>query len=180
HSGPLHRPVSMLSFLANATTTGLDAFPFKLTNLAIHLLCGVIIHALLRRLLQRDKHLAPYAPIAALAVTALWLLHPMQVSTVLYIVQRMAQLAALFMLLGLLAYVIGRQALLDGRRKTGLAWLFLAVPTATLLAMLSKENGALTPLLCGVIEWVYYQPDRNRTGTASKIWSVRTFFVLFL
>ena len=46
-----------------------------------------------------------------IAVCAAWLLAPMLVSTVLYVTQRMAQLAALFTLAGLLAFTVGRRAI---------------------------------------------------------------------
>jgi len=175
-SGPLGRPVSMLSFFANAATTGLATFPFKLTNLAIHLACGTLIYALLSRLLTRDPQFGAQARRIALIATALWLLHPMQVSTVLYIVQRMAQLSTLFMLIGLLVYVQGRLALEQNRQRQGLFLLFLAVPAATLTAMFSKENGALVPLLCAVLELGYFQVK----GSARRPRSVQVFFVLFL
>jgi hypothetical protein len=139
-SGLFGRPLSMLSFILDAKLFGMAPFSFKLTNLLIHLACGALIYALLHRLLLRDPHLHQRAALAALAISAIWLLHPLQVSTVLYIVQRMAQLSALFILLALLAYVHGREALEQGRLRSGVTWLFLAVPAATALGMLCKEK----------------------------------------
>ena len=159
-SGLLHRPLANLSFLANAAISGLDPLPFKATNLVIHLLCGALIYALLARLLPRDPQLRARANLAAVVVAALWLLHPIQVSTVLYVVQRMAQLSALFMLAALLAFVLGRLALESGRGRAGLLCLFLVLPIATLAAVLSKENGALVPLLCAVIELGYFRASQ--------------------
>jgi hypothetical protein len=175
-SGLLGRPVSMLSFLLNAATTGLDPLPFKATNLLIHLACGCLIYALLARLLLRDKQLAPRANVVALLVAALWLLHPMQVSTVLYVVQRMAQLSTMFMLVALLGYVIARARFEIGRHRSGIVWLFVFVPAATLAAVFSKENGALVPLLCGVIELGYFQPRAD----CHRPRPVKLFFLLTL
>lgn len=174
-SGLLGRPLSMLTFAANAALTGLDVAPFKATNLAIHLLCGTVLYALLARLLRRDPFLATRASAVALLCTSVWLLHPMQVSTVLYVVQRMAQLSALFTLLALLCYVVGRQAIEEGRNTTGRIALFVLLPIATVAAMFSKENGVLVPLLCGVIELGYFR-DRSRAAARE----VRLFFILFL
>lgn len=176
HSGLLHRPIAMASFLANAATTGLAVWPFKFTNLAIHLTCGVLVYLLLARLLTRDPHLRTQAKVAALAVAALWLLHPLQVSTVLYVVQRMAQLSALFMLAGLLSFVHARCRLIEGRTRSGMALLWLGVPLATLAAMFSKENGALLPLLCGVLEWGYFRS----IAPANRPRNVVAFFAIFL
>ena len=135
-----------------------------------------MIYALLSRLLARDPQLSARARLAALLVTALWLLHPMQVSTVLYVVQRMAQLSTLFMLLALLAFVLGRLAFERGRTRPALAYLFLGVPATTVAAMLSKENGALVPLLCAVIELGYFRA----TATTPRPRAVQAFFGLFL
>jgi len=175
-SGLLGRPLSMLSFFANASTTGLATFPFKLTNLGIHLACGILIYALLSRLLVRDSHFGLQAKRIALIVSALWLLHPMQVSTVLYIVQRMAQLSTLFTLMALFIFVQGRMAFEQRRERNGLLLLFLALPTATLAAMFSKENGALVPMLCLILELGYF-----RASTAvPRPRAVLVFFILFL
>ena len=175
-SGIFRRPVANATFLANAATTGLEVLPFKLINLLIHLLCGMLVYILCKRLITRDARLQSSAHLLALSVCALWLLHPMQVSTVLYVVQRMAQLSALFMLLALLAYLSARTAQIAGRQRAGLAYLFLLVPAATLTAILSKENGALVPLLCAVIELGCFRPSPGERRPLT----VKLFFTLFL
>lgn len=61
-------------------------------------------------------------------------------------------LPATFVLLGIIGWVALRPSAVAGRRSavwTAVAWLGLC----TLLATLSKANGALLPLLTGVIEW---------------------------
>lgn len=175
-SGPLGRPLSMATFALNGATTGLEVVPFKATNLLIHLLCGAALYALLVRLLLRDARLQARAQLVAGILTAIWLLHPIQVSTVLYVVQRMAQLSTLFTLLALVWYVIGRQALEQGQAKRGYAWLFLWLPAATVAGMLSKENGALVPLFCLVLELGYFQPKAGQHRPKG----VLVFYVLSL
>lgn len=175
-SGMLGRPVSMLTFLANAGSSGLEVAPFKATNLFIHIVCGAFLYRLVSRLSQRDSLLSRHASAVALMVSALWLLHPMQVSTVLYVVQRMAQLSTLFTLAALLAFVEARIRLSDGRTRGGCWLLFAAVPVATVMAVLSKENGALVPLLCAVIEFCYFRPSVRQQGVRA----VNVFFSVFL
>ncbi|OOG59669.1 hypothetical protein B0E48_02365 [Rhodanobacter sp. C03] len=176
NSGPLHRPLSMLTFLANAAASGVMPWPFKATNLAIHLACGGLIYALLSRLLSRDPQLKTRARFAALIVSAIWLLHPMQVSTVLYVVQRMEQLSALFTLTALLIYVHARKCFDQGRTRATLIDLFLLLPLATLAAIFSKENGALVPLFCLILELGYF-PDSKETARPN---AVKLFFCLTL
>jgi len=82
----------------------------------------------------------------------------------------MAILSALFMLAALLTYVHGRKEIEKGSFRSGSIWIFIGVPAFTLLAALSKENGLLAPLLCGVIEWAYFIPRAgNRRPIAARI-----------
>src|SRR6185312_15539881 len=84
--------------------------------------------------------------LAALLGAALWLLHPLLVSTTLYIVQREAMLPATFILAGLLAWLHGRERLREGHLRSGLAWICIGLGGCTVLAVLAKANGALLPL----------------------------------
>lgn len=160
------RPISTISFAISYRISGLDAEAFRATNLLIHLLCGLTLYSLLRELLRAGhEQNVPAAPdtrrgamIVAVA-TALWLLHPLQVSTVLYAVQRMTLLAALFSLLGLLAYVRMRRAQQSGALGALPA---LAVLACLVAGSLSKESGALLPLYCGLVEIALFRLRADR------------------
>lgn len=170
-SGALGRPIAMASFLANAATTGESVYAFKATNLAIHLAVGASVYALLSSLAPRQFAGAPPALVrwAPVAATAAWLLHPVLVSTVLYVVQRMAMLAALFTMLAMLSYFHGRVSVERGRRRRAWVLIGIAMPGCTLLAVLSKENGILAPALCGLLEWLVFAPrDGDRRGRLSS------------
>jgi cytochrome c-type biogenesis protein CcmH/NrfG len=152
-----YRPVAMLSFAANYTFSG-DKSPYavKLTNILLHLLTGLGIFLLtinlLPRLLNRHllRHDKAYIELTGLLVTSVWLFHPLFVSTVLYAIQRMAILSALFTIYGCLFYIKLRlRTLRDGR---GFPGLFLVSGLLTLLAFFSKENGALLPGFLLLIE----------------------------
>jgi len=92
--------------------------------------------------------------IAALFGAGAWLLHPLLVSTTLYIVQRETMLAATFALLGMLGWMVSRDALARGRVKRALVGMALSAWLCTALAILSKANGALLPLLLLLVEWI--------------------------
>ena len=155
-SSPLGRPLSMASFAVNYYVSGMDAYYFKLVNLGIHLVNGALVFLLARLLLglhlrvrgAADDNMAAWV---ALAVAALWLLHPFNLTGVLYVVQRMTSLAALFTLAGLALYLHGRKKLLDGNKK-GFIAIVAAIFVFTPLAALCKENGVLLPLLILVTE----------------------------
>ncbi len=161
-SGIEGRPVAMLSFVANWLTSAGETWSLKVTNLMIHLLCGALLFWLAGRLLAEPlARVAPQRWWLALLVASLWLLAPMLVSTVLYVVQRMAQLATLFVLAGLLCYVTGRQQL-PARRRLGFGLMSLCFVLFWPLATLSKQNGALLPLLALVVEFSFFERPESR------------------
>jgi tetratricopeptide (TPR) repeat protein len=169
----------MLSFAVDQFAHGGDVWFFKHTNLMIHALCGALIFWLTGRLLQQHTTLAPQRWWLALWVTAMWLLTPMQVSTVLYVVQRMTQLSAFFSLAGLLCYVIGRQyQLTEKKRWRGiglvLSCFFLWLPLATF----SKETGALLPLLAFMIELYFFRFRASPTDKRLLVIVYGIFLVL--
>jgi len=151
------RPLAQLSFGINHALAGLDTFSYKATNLAIHLLCGLLIYALVRQLTRSLAHgreplrQQGESPWPALLVTALWLLHPLNLTPVLYVVQRMTSLSALFVLAGLWCHVTGRLRMATGDGR-GL-WLALAGLPLAAIGGLAKESAALYPLLVLVLEW---------------------------
>ena len=176
-AGPLGRPLALLTFAANARTAGLEPFWFKAVNLAIHLGNGVLVFSFCRRLLRMAPTSAGAFPVEALAgfAAAAWMLHPLQVSGVLYVVQRMTSLSATFCLLGLHAYLRARelqQAELPGAAR---AWLWLATPLCLALALLTKESGVLLVAYLGVVEFCLLR-FRGRAGRAD----LQAFFGLFL
>jgi protein O-mannosyl-transferase len=81
----------------------------------------------------------------------IWLLHPLFVSTTLYIVQREAILPTTFTLLGLLGYLRGRIDFATNPGR-GMAWMIAGIVAGTAFALMCKANGILLPLLAWVIE----------------------------
>lgn len=150
-AGPTGRPVALLSFLIDGNNWPTDPWPFKRTNLVIHLLNGALLGVLTRQVLQLLDFDRDSAARLALVSAAAWMLHPFLVSTTLYAVQRMAQLAMLFSVAGLISYLYGRSLLASNLVKAYLV-MTLSLGCFTILATLSKENGVLLPMLIGVVE----------------------------
>ncbi|WP_417067895.1 hypothetical protein [Niveibacterium terrae] len=161
-AGPLGRPFSMLTFALNHYFTGFDPFYFKLTNLVIHLINTVLVYRLARLLLPCFT--APLsegkAEWGAVLVAALWGLHPLNLTSVLYVVQRMTSLSALFGLVALTVYVHWRSLSYPPRFRHSLC-VGCLVCLALLAAVLSKESGVLfVPLLL----WIEIVLLRGRRG----------------
>lgn len=163
-SGLLFRPVAMLTFAANHAAAGsFTPFSLKATNLAIHLIIGALVYLFALALLETPalrKHPldTSHRRLVAMIAASVWLLHPVHVSTVLYAVQRMAQLSMLFSVAGLLVFTRYRLRWAEfgataGEMVAAAIWIALL----GVLAVLSKENGALMPWLIAVVEVTLFQ-----------------------
>ncbi|WP_339668750.1 hypothetical protein [Dasania marina] len=162
NSGILGRPVSMLSFALTYTIAGsVDPFIFKLTNLIIHIINGWLIYQLMQPLMGFCGY-GDNKKNAALCVAVFWLFTSLHGSTVLYAVQRMTQLSAMFSLMGLWLYIQGRISCIafgKGRKR------ILTAYCCVILATLSKENGVLLLLLFFMLEVTvfHYRGERGKS-----------------
>ena len=177
-AGTLRRPISMASFALNRYFFGVSPYSYKMVNLIIHLLTGLSLYLLSRLLVKayRTSHKSDLSDAAAawlpVVVSGLWLVHPLNLTSVLYIVQRMTSLATLFLVCGLCLYVAGRLRMLDNRR--GLPLILTGLLVFGGLAIFSKENGALLPLYMLVAEITLFR-FRGSKGQADK-----TVIIFFL
>jgi Flp pilus assembly protein TadD len=158
----INRPLAYLSFGLNHYVHGLDVFGYHLVNLIIHALTAVVLYLLIWQLLRLPILAGRYAERAktiAFIAVALWATSPMQVTAVTVIVQRMASMAALFFILAMLAYLMGRLA---QRRGARIGWLALCVLSGA-LAVATKENALLLPVVLYLMELLLIQGvDRAR------------------
>lgn len=190
-SGPLKRPIATISFALNYYFSGLSPFAFKVTNLVIHILNSTAIYILavliLLRMHQKQPHFPSikYSYWIAAAAALLWTIHPLNLSSVLYIVQRMTSLSSLFTVVGLVGYCIGRNRLISGR-KDGLALSVISLIVFGILAVLSKENGVLIFPYALVIELFLYRfkvnenLGRNYTRSLIALYAVPVIIGLVL
>lgn len=172
--GPLGRPLAYLSFGLNHYFGGLQPYYFKLTNVTIHLLTAVVLFFVtlsLNRRLGNGTTRPPTAIYGALIALAVWALHPIHLTSVLYIVQRMTSLSALFIALGLLGFIFGREQLLAGR-SSGYLVIVASLSIFGALATLTKENGVLLFAYAFAIELTCYR-FASAPGMARK-----TYFFL--
>jgi tetratricopeptide (TPR) repeat protein len=141
-----------LSFAADRALYGLNPAGYRATNIALHLLNGLLVFTLVLRLLATPaaRIESRRALFIATAATALWLLNPVQTSAVSYVWARTALLATLFYLAAILAYLRARSAAEWGPR---LGW-GTALVALWLLAMASKEIAVTLPAILLLLEWL--------------------------
>jgi tetratricopeptide (TPR) repeat protein len=181
-SGPLNRPIPMLSFALtfHFNDGSPSALPFKLTNIAIHGVNGLLVfwffYLGLGRIASVDENFKNlkrhHVFILSCAASLLWVAHPIHLTSVLYIVQRMASLSATFVLLALISYLEGRTAAISGRRLAGAIYGMGGVTIFGLMGLFSKENAALLPLYILLLEMTLFSREHPWSTWSSL--SVRT------
>ncbi|MBD9436880.1 hypothetical protein IB223_12325 [Pseudoxanthomonas sp. PXM03] len=121
---------------------GPDPMTFKITNIVLHALTACVLAWFFRSLLLVAGVSVTRVRWPALALALAWAAHPLQVSAVLYVVQRLQTMGTLFLILALWAYLLARQAQIEGRSgRTGLLLTLLL----WIVAMGCKEDSALLP-----------------------------------
>ena len=182
-AGYPQRGLAYISLALNYYFAGQHFSPlaFKATNLAIHILNGLLVFVLARLILSRWCRLGllskpddPSRGVAAMAVVAmaLWMLHPIQLTSVLYVVQRMTSLAATWVLAGAILFVLARAQFQQGRRFA-LGTMFAALVVCTGLGFLCKQSALLLPALVALLELFLF--DRALLSSAQKR-GLRCFF----
>ena len=179
----LGRPLAAVSFgIDHARAGGMFAWHFKQTSLFLHLLNTLLVFLLVTQLLRADATRAsdhihnrqdtnastPGWPAwAALAIAIIWAIHPLQVSTVLYVVQRMEMLAVTFTLLALIAYCFGRRRQIEGQAG---GWLLLTGAAAsTAIGLLAKETAILIPVFTLGLELTVFRFRARQPVTATTL-----------
>ncbi|TVR58973.1 MAG: tetratricopeptide repeat protein [Candidatus Competibacteraceae bacterium] len=169
-AGPLGRPLALATFAVQAAAWDQDPAAMLRVNIAVHLAavwaCFLLAAGLAR--VRAPEHLAASSWWIGLAVAVVWGLSPFLATSHLMIIQRMTSLSGLFVLLGLAAFVWAHW--LDGRHRRRV-WILLAcgLGLGTLLAALSKESGALLPVLAALILWLWIPRERRLRDGFSRI-----------
>ncbi len=177
-SGQLRRPISMMSFAINHYLSGLNPFSYKLTNIAIHLINSIGIYFLCLLLLNNTKSIKFSISNRNLAfiVAIAWGVNPVNLTAVLYIVQRMTSLAMLFTICAIYLYLKAREEINNNHFRKG-GYYLVSVVIFWLLGIFSKENAALVFLYLIIIEALLYREEAH-TKKYNKILVI--FFSTFL
>lgn len=150
--------------------TGLEGY--HITNVAIHIFNGFILYLIMYNILSlkyfNGKKIVTFKRFVCILAAVMFIVHPMQVNAVTYIVQRTASLAATFYLLAIFFFIKFR--VYDKIRYFVLVMLF------TILAMFTKENTITIPFMLLFIEILFFLKD----GKTSWKKRLLFLFVLFL
>lgn len=153
------RPIASYSLAINTVLaragsrpgSGLDPFGFHVANLGIHLAAALILFGVIRRtlLLERFRSRFDDSATALAGVAAiLWVVHPLNVVSVSYIVQRVESLMGMFYLLTLYLAI---RSFASARPA---AWALLAI-AACACGMATKEVMVTAPIIVLLYDWIF-------------------------
>lgn len=129
------RPLAYLTFALNYKIGGVSVLGYHLFNLIIHFIASVFLFLFIRDTLSLPALKGRYdgqAVAIATVAAVLWATHPIQVTAVTYIVQRMASMAGMFYIMVLYLFL--------KYRTTHRAAYGVAAGICGLCALLTKEN----------------------------------------
>lgn len=153
------RPLAFLTFAVNYYISKLDVFYYHTVNFVIHYLASIFLYLFIFRTINilDVKKSTFHAHSVALLSTFLWSTHPIQVTAVTYLVQRMASMAALFYIMSMYFYLRARTC------QTGYkhAWYVLCC-AAGLCSFATKENAAMLPFSLFLYDLLLLQNESGR------------------
>jgi len=149
--GVYYRPLQIFTHMIDYHLWGLDARGYHLASILFHAMAALSLYWLLS-LVFKDRLLSLFAGIIFLA-------HPIQTETVTYISGRSDILSALFMLLCFIFYI-------KTLRNENIVSHLLMI-SCCVLALLSKENSIILPLLFIVYHYIF--KERFKTAIFTPI-----------
>jgi tetratricopeptide (TPR) repeat protein len=166
----------MLSFALNWYFGKDDVTGYHLVNIFIHILATFFLFLSVYTLLDapnvREQFKTNRYPIALLSAV-LWSIHPIQIQAVTYIVQRMASMAGMFFIAAMYTYLKARLTPFFYKK---ILFIFISL-LFFVLAVSSKENAALLPLVIVAIEFIFFQ-DLKKSKIRKQ--SVILFGLIFI
>ena len=171
------RAFTVFTFALNYYVGGLDPFGFHVTNLLIHILSGLWLYGFLWLTFRLPSFRGAYDSIAfpvSLLSSLLFIVHPIQIQAVTYIVQRHTSLATLCFLSSMTCYVRARLSFGAGRWGWAAGSLLSGI-----LALYSKENTLVLPVFIGLYEFLFFQEGKLKIGRKTLV-SVLLGLGLFL
>jgi protein O-mannosyl-transferase len=149
-AGPLGRPIALMTFALQYSQWP-EPYELLLWNIVLHVINALLVFWL-SMLVARSLGAVDNKPVIIGFLTALtWSILPMLNTSTLFIIQRMTVLSSTFMLMGLISYI-------KLRGKFDATWIrqiaaLISMAVFGMLAVLTKENGALIVVYGLIIEW---------------------------
>jgi DNA-binding NarL/FixJ family response regulator len=147
------RPFAYFTFAMNHLAGGFAPAGYRAVNVLIHCANAALVFALAVQLSRRPGALElakGSVPFIAWTAAALFLVHPLQIESVTYIVQRFTSLGTFFFLASVLLFILGRQLENAAHARRCRRWsVAVLIP-----GMLTKEFLFLAPVAMVMLDWL--------------------------
>jgi tetratricopeptide (TPR) repeat protein len=174
------RKITYLTFLINQYIAPFNTMSFRIFNIMIHFINGVLIYILAyitikiyRENIKEDNFkkkrkdkshsvdIKKQAFYVAVFSSFVFSLHPININAVAYIIQRMASLATFFVLLSLLCYIFANRTSI---RTKSIPLYFLSM-IFIIAGIFSKENAIMAIPLIALYDYVFLsKKDKKSTN----------------
>ncbi len=170
-----NRVVGMFTFALNYAVHGSDVTGYHVVNILIHICNAFLVYWLVLLTFQTpfivrsplpvrpadvknhdgatNLSALPVPNLIALCSALFFIAHPVQTQAVTYTIQRFTSLAAFFMLLSLVSYIMARSAAVTSRRIAFTVLSFIS----TVLAMKTKEIAFTLPVLIICYDLLFFR-----------------------
>jgi tetratricopeptide (TPR) repeat protein len=170
----LYRPISCLTLALNWHFGKDDVTGYHMVNLSIHFLTAFILFLTVFNLLRTPNLSGRFEGseyFIALLTAIIWAINPIHTQAVTYIVQRMASLAALFYIVSIYFYLMGRLS----KSAPNRIFFFAGCVISFLFALGSKENAATLPVALLLLEYLFFKRLRLQMANKSLRWGIVMF-----
>jgi hypothetical protein len=160
------RPLSYVTLAFNYYLGDLNPTGYHWFNVLAHILAAILVFLLSKLLIGISlKELPEKKKIyVALGAAFIFAAHPIQVMSVIYIVQRMSILSGLFYILSVLLYIKARQYHFNKGLVSKTTLLYFATGLAGILALLSKQNAATLPIMWWFVELYFIRNEEQKAA----------------
>ncbi len=168
------RPVAYVSFALNYYFSGDNTISYHVVNIIIHTVNAFLIFLITLSLFNaRDlsEEKARLREITAFFTALIWLVHPLNSQSVIFIVQRMTLLMTFFFLLAFYFYILSRKT------KNNIYLIFTLL--FFVLSILAKQNGIMFPFAILTYEFIIgYKEYPRKIAKNEKLFLIAILFLL--
>ncbi|MEE8574462.1 MAG: hypothetical protein V3T30_03525 [Thermodesulfobacteriota bacterium] len=135
------RPLTVISFALNHAIGGAGVEGYHAVNITIHMLNSILVYFILFLTFTGLKFEASWSKRISVFSALLFAVHPVQIQSVTYIIQRMESQSALFYLSAILCFILA----ISRESRLWRLLFYALVPISYILALYSKEVAITLP-----------------------------------
>ena len=154
-----------------------NVWGYHFLNLTLHVLAALALFGVARRTLMSQQLRERFGEAAtglALAVSLVWIVHPLTTDAVTYVVQRTEVLMGLFCLLTLYCAIrAGEPGVVPGRRH----WWTAGAIVSCAMGMGSKQTMVVAPLIVWLWDWMFAERSPGDTVLLTGVNDRRPLYV---